>query len=181
MALGHLDELQRAEKYPIRWSLSTGFTVYFNRGADGATEKNISKWHKNDITSLMHICNQAPMSYVSDTAGEIDLASYRIKQVYLTKFLRLRLWMSLLFRNRACGSVVTLSRSFGLDPGVLHIACVSHNRHMGVPSDEIILTSFAINNILYHISLNLLIIKTFWLAREYMIIVIDGPKTRKGF
>ena len=28
MALGHLDELQMAEKYPIRWSLKTGFTVY---------------------------------------------------------------------------------------------------------------------------------------------------------
>ena len=27
MALGHLDELQKAEKYPIRWSLLTGFTV----------------------------------------------------------------------------------------------------------------------------------------------------------
>ena len=26
MALGHLDELQKAEKYPIRWSLYTGFT-----------------------------------------------------------------------------------------------------------------------------------------------------------
>ena len=27
MALGHLDELQKAEKYLIRWSLYTGFTV----------------------------------------------------------------------------------------------------------------------------------------------------------
>ena len=27
MALGHLDELQKAEKYPIRWSLYAGFTV----------------------------------------------------------------------------------------------------------------------------------------------------------
>ena len=27
MALGHLDELQKAEKYPIRWSLKIGFTV----------------------------------------------------------------------------------------------------------------------------------------------------------
>ena len=27
MALGHLDELQKAKKYPIRWSLYTGFTV----------------------------------------------------------------------------------------------------------------------------------------------------------
>ena len=30
MALGHLDELQKAEKYPIRWSLYTGFTVLAN-------------------------------------------------------------------------------------------------------------------------------------------------------
>ena len=28
MALDHLDELQKAEKYPIRLSLSTSFTVY---------------------------------------------------------------------------------------------------------------------------------------------------------
>ena len=27
VALGHLDELQKAERYPIRWSLYTGFTV----------------------------------------------------------------------------------------------------------------------------------------------------------
>ena len=27
MAKGHLDELQKADKYPIRWSLKTGFTV----------------------------------------------------------------------------------------------------------------------------------------------------------
>ena len=27
MALGHLDELQKAEKYNISWSLWTGFTV----------------------------------------------------------------------------------------------------------------------------------------------------------
>ena len=27
MALGHLDEPQKAEKYPIRWSLQTGFIV----------------------------------------------------------------------------------------------------------------------------------------------------------
>ena len=27
LALGHLDELQEVEKYPIRWSLETGFTV----------------------------------------------------------------------------------------------------------------------------------------------------------
>ena len=26
VALGHLDELQKAEKYPIGWSLETGFT-----------------------------------------------------------------------------------------------------------------------------------------------------------
>ena len=25
---GHLDELHKAEKYPIRWSLLTGFTVF---------------------------------------------------------------------------------------------------------------------------------------------------------
>ena len=29
VALGHLDELQKAKKYPIRWSLYTGFTVLF--------------------------------------------------------------------------------------------------------------------------------------------------------
>ena len=28
VALGHLDELQKAEKYPIRWSLQAGFTVW---------------------------------------------------------------------------------------------------------------------------------------------------------
>ena len=28
MALGHLDELQKADKYPIGRSLSTGFTVF---------------------------------------------------------------------------------------------------------------------------------------------------------
>ena len=27
MAKGHLDELQKAEKYPVVWSLFTGFTV----------------------------------------------------------------------------------------------------------------------------------------------------------
>ena len=27
VAFGHLDELQKAEQYPIRWSLHTGFTV----------------------------------------------------------------------------------------------------------------------------------------------------------
>ena len=30
VAKGHLDELQKAEKYPIGWSLQTGFTVLMN-------------------------------------------------------------------------------------------------------------------------------------------------------
>ena len=38
MALGHLDELQKAENYPSRWSLQTGFTV-FNK-----IEKNVRKY-----------------------------------------------------------------------------------------------------------------------------------------
>ena len=39
MALGHLDELQKAEKYPIRCSLQTGFTVpNFNTFTPYATE-----------------------------------------------------------------------------------------------------------------------------------------------
>ena len=32
MAKGHLDELQKAEKYPIMWSLQTGFTVLWTVG-----------------------------------------------------------------------------------------------------------------------------------------------------
>ena len=31
LALGHLDELEKAEKYPIRWSLQTGFKTRTQR------------------------------------------------------------------------------------------------------------------------------------------------------
>ena len=47
MALGHLDELQKAEKYPIRWSLKTGFTAL---------------WSSSVITTAM----QFPMRHYSD-------------------------------------------------------------------------------------------------------------------
>ena len=39
--LGHLDELQKADKYPIRWSLETGFTV--------------DKWHSETVLFTMYV------------------------------------------------------------------------------------------------------------------------------
>ena len=36
--LGHLDEFQKAEKYPIRWLLWTGFTVICITGNNAFTE-----------------------------------------------------------------------------------------------------------------------------------------------
>ena len=40
--IGHLDELQKAEKYPIRWSFLTGFTVYQSTGRIDKLTKEVS-------------------------------------------------------------------------------------------------------------------------------------------
>ena len=48
MARGHLDELQKAEKYPIRWSLQTGFTVIDTHAVgalDGCAYQNRIYWY----------------------------------------------------------------------------------------------------------------------------------------
>ena len=37
MALGHLDELQKAEKYPLEWSFWKGFTVILKLPPGGVT------------------------------------------------------------------------------------------------------------------------------------------------
>ena len=48
-AKGHLDELQKAEKYPIRWSLQTGFTVHIH---------NYKKSHNQYVYEIMiYVCD----------------------------------------------------------------------------------------------------------------------------
>ena len=49
VALGHLDELQKAEKYPIRWSLQTGFTVVWLLSRFDPLVLITGQFDKNDL------------------------------------------------------------------------------------------------------------------------------------
>ena len=75
MALGHLDELQKVEKYPIRWSFYTGFTVKCNYVA-------IPIWKQEHIGA----CNTragASTRFTSTSTSTCNIYEYEYKCEYL--------------------------------------------------------------------------------------------------
>ena len=60
MALGHLDELQKAEKYPIRWSLQTGFTVVILSPLYQAVSKPYNVTTGNEIGRYFFFLSGSP-------------------------------------------------------------------------------------------------------------------------
>ena len=55
VARGHLDELQKAEKYPTRWSLKTGFTVNYSPAGLPSPHTPLDKTSRVQLTQY-HAC-----------------------------------------------------------------------------------------------------------------------------
>ena len=95
MAKGYLDELQKAEKYPIRWSLLTGFTVLFDfshghqsydgQSASEVTQKNIGKYFTWPYQELLLNTSKQLWSCVNDIFMKINSGILCQRQVLMAR------------------------------------------------------------------------------------------------